>query len=88
MYFKLNFTLQVDLIIGKTDNLTLYQANDSQAVKEHMMSDAVKLSWNKVISFIMKRKGFDLDPFHPSCFSVKTDIDFKIKVHSVGKTYL
>lgn len=77
--------MQVDLIIGKTDEFIIYQAVDQDIVEEQMLSDVATLSLNKIISYFWKQKDFRLNPFEKSCFSIKTNADFKIKIHSVGK---
>lgn len=74
----------MDLIIEKTDDFIIYQAVDQYTVEKQMLSDEAILSLNKIISYIWKRKDFKLDPFQPSCFSIKTNADFKIKIHSTG----
>jgi len=83
--FILLFVVQVDLIIEKTDDFIVYQAVDQYVIEEQMLSDEAILSLNKIISYIWKRKDFKLDPFHSSCFSIKTNADFKIIIHSIGK---
>lgn len=82
-----NFFTQVDLIIEKTDDYIVYQANDQNLIEEQMISDEAVFSWNKLISYFWKQKDFKLDPFQPSCFSIKTNSDFKIKIHSNGKAF-
>lgn len=77
-------TITVDLIIEKTDDFIVYQAVDQYIVEEQMLSDEAILSLNKIISYIWKRKDFKLDPFQPSCFSIKTSADFKIIIHSIA----
>ncbi|XP_025204616.1 nuclear envelope integral membrane protein 1 [Melanaphis sacchari] len=77
-------TITVDLLIEKTDDFIIYQAVDQYAVEEQMLSDEAILSLNKIISYIWKRKDFKLDPFQPSCFSIKTNADFKIIIHSTA----
>jgi len=74
----------VELIIEKTDDFIVYQASNQHLVEEQMLSDEAILSLNKIISYVWKRKDFKLDPFQPSCFSIKTIADFKIKIHSIG----
>ncbi|CAI6347603.1 unnamed protein product [Macrosiphum euphorbiae] len=77
-------TITVDLIIEKTDDFIVYQAADQYLVEEQMLSDEAILSLNKIISYVWKRKDFKLDPFQPSCFSIKTNADFKIIIHSIA----
>ncbi|XP_015373750.1 PREDICTED: nuclear envelope integral membrane protein 1 [Diuraphis noxia] len=77
-------TITVDLIIEKTDDFIVYQAADQYLVEEQMLSDETILSLNKIISYVWKRKYFKLDPFKPSCFSIKTNADFKIIIHSIA----
>lgn len=74
----------MDLIIGKNEDFIIYQAVDQQLVQDQMLSDEATLSINKIISYFWKQKDFKLDPFQPSCFSIKTNSDFKIKINSVG----
>lgn len=74
----------MDLIIGKTEDFIIYQAVDQQSIEEQMLSDEVTFSLNRIISYLWKQKGFKLNPFQPSCFSIKTNADFKIRIHSVG----
>lgn len=74
------------MIIDKPDDYIVYQANDQDLIEEQMKSDEAVLSWNKFISYFWKQKDFKLDPFQRSCFSIKTNSDFKIKIHSSGKT--
>jgi len=74
----------VDLIIEKTDDFIVYQAANQHLVEEQMLSDETILSLNKIISYVWKRKDFKLDPFQSSCFSIKTNADFKIIIHSIG----
>lgn len=50
-----------------------------------MLSDEASLTLNKVISYFWKQRDFKLDPFQPSCFSIKTNSNFKIQIHSIGK---
>lgn len=76
----------MDLIIGKTDDFIVYQGVNHQDVEEQMRSDEATISLNKIISFLWRQKDFRLDPFSPSCFSIKTNADFKIRLHSVGKS--
>ncbi|KAL5243648.1 hypothetical protein ACI65C_011058 [Semiaphis heraclei] len=77
-------TITVDLIIEKTDDFIVYQAADQYLVEEEMLSDETILSLNKIVSYVWKRKYFKLDPFQPSCFSIKTNADFKIIIHSIA----
>lgn len=74
----------MDLIIGKTEDFIIYQAVDQQSIEEQMLSDEVTFSLNRIISYLWKQKDFKLNPFQPSCFSIKTNADFKIRIHSVG----
>lgn len=76
----------MDLTIGKTDDFIVYQAVDQDVLEEQMLSDVATLSLNKIISYFWKRKDFRLNPFEKSCFSIKTDADFKIRINSVGKS--
>lgn len=76
----------MDLKIGKTDDFIIYQGVDHRDVEEQMRSDESAISLNKIISFFWKQKDFRLDPFSPSCFSIKTNAEFKISLHSVGKS--
>lgn len=79
------FILQVDLIIGKTEDFIIYQAINQHLIEEQMLSDEASLTLNKVISYFWKQRDFKLDPFQPSCFSIKTNSNFKIQIHSIGK---
>lgn len=76
----------MDLTIGKTDDFIIYQAVDQDVIEEQMLSDESILSLNKIISYFWKQKSFTLNPFEKSCFSIKTNADFKIKIHSIGKS--
>lgn len=76
----------MDLTIGKTDDFIVYQAVDQDVLEEQMLSDVATLSLNKIISYFWKQKDFRLNPFEKSCFSIKTDADFKIRINSVGKS--
>lgn len=78
------FNIQVDLIIEKTDDFIVYQAVDQHVVEEQMLSDEAILSLNKIISYFWRQKDFKLDPFQPSCFSIKTNANFKLKIHTYG----
>lgn len=76
------------MIIDKTDDYIVYQASDQNLIEDQMKSDEAVFSWNKLISYFWKQKDFKLDPFQRSCFSIKTDSDFKIKIHSNGKALI
>lgn len=73
------------MIIDKTEDFIIYHDDDSDVVEEQMLSDEAAFSLNKIISYFWKQKDFKLDPFQPSCFSIKTNANFKIKTHSIGK---
>lgn len=68
------------------DDFIVYQAIDQLTVEEQMLSDEATLTLNKVISYFWKQTNFKLDPFQPSCFSIKTNANFKIKISSIGKS--
>lgn len=74
------------MIIGKTDDFIIYQGDDEDIVEEQMVSDEATLTLNKVLSYFWKQRDFKLHPFQPSCFSIRTDADFKIKISSIGKS--
>jgi len=76
----------VNLLIEKVDDFIIYQAVDQYVIEAQMLSDVDTFSFNKIISYIWKQKYFKLDPFEPSCFSIKTNADFKIRVQSIGKS--
>lgn len=76
----------MDLIIDKADDFIVYQAADQYVVEEQMLSDVDTFTFNKIISYFWKQKEFKLDPFEPSCFSIKTNADFKIRIRSIGKS--
>jgi len=75
-------TITVELIIDKTDDFIVYQGLDQHLVEEQMVSDEATLTLNKVISYFWKQKYFKLDPFHSSCFSIRTESNFKININS------
>lgn len=75
----------MDLIIEKNEDFVIYQDVDQYEVEEQMLSDVDTLSLNKIISYFWKQKDFKLNPFEPSCFSIKTNADFKIRIRSIGK---
>ncbi|VVC24562.1 NEMP family [Cinara cedri] len=75
-------TVTVDIIIGKTDDFTVYQSPDQHELENQILSDVATLSFNKIISYFWKRKYFKLDPFQPSCFSIVTNNDFEIRINS------
>lgn len=68
-----------------THDFIVYQAVDQYAVEEQMVSDVGTFSFNKRLSYLWKRKDFKLNPFKPSCFSVKTNDNFKIEIQSTGE---
>jgi len=78
------FIIQVELIIDKTDDFIVYQGLDQHLVEEQMVSDEATLTLNKVISYFWKQKYFKLDPFQSSCFSIRTESNFKININSFG----
>jgi hypothetical protein len=78
--------VQVDLTIGKTDEFIIYQAVNQDIIEEQMLSDVSILSLNKIISYFWKQKSFTLNPFDKSCFSIKTNANFKLRIHSIGKS--
>lgn len=75
----------MSLIIDKNEDFIVYLDVDNHLVEEQLLSDEVAFSLNKVMSYFWKQKDFRLDPFQPSCFSIKTTADYKIKIHSLGK---
>lgn len=84
---NINCILQVDIIIGKTDDFTVYQSSDQYELEEQMLSDVATVSLTKIISYFWKQRYFKLDPFQPSCFSIKTNTDFEIRINSISKYY-
>ncbi|XP_025416716.1 nuclear envelope integral membrane protein 1a [Sipha flava] len=77
-------TITVDLTIGKTDEFIIYQAVNQDIIEEQMLSDVSILSLNKIISYFWKQKSFTLNPFDKSCFSIKTNANFKLRIHSIA----
>lgn len=69
------------------DDFIVYQGYNQDVIEEQMISDEAVLSFNKFFSYFWRQKDFKLDPFEPSCFSIKTNSDFKIKISSIGKAY-
>lgn len=82
------FIIQVDLTIGKSEDFIVYQGIDEHIVEEQMLSDEAKLSFNKIISYFWRQNNFKLDPFEPSCFSIKTNADFKIRIRSICESLI
>jgi len=80
------FVIQVDLVIDKIDDFIVYQAVDQYVIEEQMLSDVDTFTFNKIISYFWKQKELKLDPFEPSCFSIKTNANFKIRIRSIGKS--
>lgn len=84
-YINYNIAIQVDLLIENTSDFIVYQAVDQYTVEEQMTTDVSAFSFNKILSYFWKRKDFKLNPFEPSCFSVKTNANFKIEIQSIGE---
>lgn len=67
----------------------MYDGKDECTVEMYMSDPLhVNLSWNiRVLMFYLwGQKGFNLNPFQPSCFGFKTDHNFEIKIHSDSKS--
>lgn len=73
-------------MIDKTEDYIIYQDDDEELVEQQMLSDEATLSFNKILSYFWKQKEFKLDPFQHSCFSIKTNGDFKIRIRSICKS--
>ncbi|XP_050543417.1 nuclear envelope integral membrane protein 1 [Daktulosphaira vitifoliae] len=75
-------TIKVDLLISRTEDFVIYQAPNSDLLEEKMLLDESSLSFNKIISYVWRKENFNLDPFQTSCFSMKTNSDFRIIISS------
>ncbi|XP_050434770.1 nuclear envelope integral membrane protein 1 [Adelges cooleyi] len=75
-------SITVNLTINNTEEFLIYQDTNAQLLQEKMRIDESVLSLNKIISFFWRVKDFKLDPFQPTCFSIKTNADFVISISS------
>lgn len=62
----------------------MYQASNADLLEEKMLLDESALSFNKIMSYLWRKENFNLDPFQSSCFSIKTNSDFRIIISSNG----
>jgi len=79
------FVVQVELLIEKPNDFLVYHAVNQHGVEEQMVSDINIMSFNKIFSYFWKQKDFNLNPYQSSCFGIKTDSNFIIKIRSIGK---
>lgn len=77
----------MDLIIENTNDFIIHKAYEQDLITKKLTQSEENTFFNQRVSNFWKLQDFKQNPFQSFCFSIKTNSNYKIRIHSVSNLF-